>query len=211
MKILSIAVGENRSYLHQEKEFFSSFEKKEVSDSLQVDKNGFLKDFQSDKRFHGGEEKALMVFAQSSAEKFIEDFQKKFPIGIFGENLRVNGLDESNVCIGDRYKIGNVEVEVSQPRQPCWKVSFFLGIKEGTRYMYKSALTGWYFRVLNSGEISPNDTVEKIYSGHKKFTIENVNNLMNKTLDDQKLLSEILEYEPFSHQYKNDLVKRKLK
>ncbi|MCV6608351.1 MAG: MOSC domain-containing protein, partial [Campylobacterales bacterium] len=143
MKLLSIQTGIKKEYKKEEKTFESSYVKTKALLPQHIGAEGFEKDTQTDKRYHGGETKAIMVYSVDNYKFFQESLDlEKLSNGVFGENFSVTGLNESNVNIGDKFTIGEVIVEVSQPREPCWKVSYFLGHPDGAKAMYNSGKTG---------------------------------------------------------------------
>src|SRR5699024_9980212 len=83
--------------------------------------------------------------------------------GAMGENLVIEGIDETDVCIGDTYEIGDALVEVSQPRQPCWKPARRFGVIDFALRIQKSGSTGWYYRVLKEGYIE-GDSMKQSYA-----------------------------------------------
>lgn len=121
-------------------------------------REGLAGDAQADRRVHGGPEKALHQFPQAHyarlAESFPEARASLLP-GSIGENLSVPGWDETNVCIGDRFRLGDAIVEVSQPRSPCWKIDSRYGVEGMARWMEESGSVGWYFRVIEEGSVEP--------------------------------------------------------
>jgi MOSC domain-containing protein YiiM len=82
--------------------------------------------------------------------------------GAFGENISTMGMTEANVCVGDVYRIGGAIVQVSQPRQPCWKLNLRFGRAGMSRAVQDTRRTGWYHRLLEAGEIGAGDTVERL-------------------------------------------------
>lgn len=193
MRLLSIQTGKEQTYQKGEKTFQSSFEKTKVAYPVTVTTLGITDDFQSDKRYHGGEMKALLCYAYEN----YKIVKQKLGVadlkpGSMGENLTFEGLDETRVSIGSLYKIGEVVLEVSQPREPCWKVSYFLRHKEATKFIFQTGLTGWYFRVLQEGEITKNDTIMLTEKRNPSLTIEALNSLVNRTLNDKNLLQEAI-------------------
>ncbi|MBV9264671.1 MAG: MOSC domain-containing protein, partial [Acidobacteriaceae bacterium] len=101
-----------------------------------------------------------------------------FGPGVLGENLEVTGQSEATVCIGDTYRAGEVVVQVSQPRQPCWKPARLHGYPELTRLMAKQSRTGWYLRVLHPGILEAPCAIELIRRPHPTWTIERANRLL---------------------------------
>lgn len=130
---------------------------------LRATKNGLEGDFVADTVHHGGIDKA--VFANSfknyhSWQNFLG--VKHLEYGALAENLTIDRIDETTVCIGDIHKIGSVILEVSQPRKPCWKISRVWRDKKFTKEIFDSGKTGWYYRVIQEGALAKNDTVKCI-------------------------------------------------
>jgi MOSC domain-containing protein YiiM len=133
---------------------------KQSKDQVTVNKWGILGDIQADKRFHGGPEKALHQYALSSYEKIIKRYpllHKKTQPGMIGENLSATDMNEHNVCIGDIYKVGSAILQVSSPRIPCWKIDAKFKQPNLNQFISQHRLNGWYYRVLQAGNITLND------------------------------------------------------
>lgn len=106
------------------------------------------------KAHHGGVDKALFFMAEKTFEKLTALIGKDFDwknMAIYGENFIVSELDETNVCVGDHYQIGDVIVEVSQPRKPCERLSLNSECAETQKIVREQGLTGWYVRVVQTG------------------------------------------------------------
>lgn len=119
--------------------------------------NGLLGDEQGDRVYHGGPEKAVHHYA---AEHYAL-WQPLAP-GAFGENISTVGMTEATVCIGDIYQVGSALLQVSQGRQPCWRLNRRLRREDAAQAMQDSGATGWYYRVLSEGWIAPHDAVELV-------------------------------------------------
>ena len=116
---------------------------------------GIAGDQQADRENHGGLDKAVLAYsADHYAFWRVHLNLPDMPHGGFGENLTIAGLDESSVCIGDRWQAGNVVFEVSQPRQPCWKMGRRWNIADLPKQVIQNGKSGWYLRVLVEGELS---------------------------------------------------------
>jgi MOSC domain-containing protein YiiM len=125
-------------------------------EQVSVNTLGIIGDIQADKRFHGGPEKALHQFSLLSYEKIIKRFpllHKKAQPGAIGENISAPNMHEHNVCIGDIYQLGSTVLQVSSPRIPCWKIDAKLSQPDLNQFISQQRLNGWYYRVLESGEI----------------------------------------------------------
>lgn len=126
-------------------------------------REGLAGDAQADRRVHGGPDKALHQFPQAHYARLGEIFPEARELllsGSIGENLSVPGWDETNVCIGDRFRLGDAIVEVSQPRSPCWKIESRYGVEGMARWMEETGSVGWYFRVVDEGSVEPGCTLE---------------------------------------------------
>lgn len=119
---------------------------------------GLEGDCQGDRRVHGGPDKAVHLYPATHYVRLTElmpTAQVPLLPGVLGENLSVAGLDEAEVCIGDIFALGDARLQVTQPRRPCWKISHRLGVDQASRLVAEHGLTGWYFRVLQTGQIPP--------------------------------------------------------
>lgn len=137
---------------------------------------GFTQDAQADLEAHGGLDKAIHYYPADHYRAWIDD--GAMPAGTvpcaFGENMSAFGLTEDAVCIGDIFDCGNTRVQISQGRQPCWKVSEHTGNPRMAYLFQKTGRTGWYFRVLQSGEVSIGDPVRLIDRLYPDLTVRNV-------------------------------------
>lgn len=137
----------------------SSIQKRSVS-QLNVHKDHTEEDEQGNKKLHGGPEKVLHQYSHSGYKTLRQAFpQHAFAIGTIGENLIVEGMDDTNVYIGDVYRMGRVVVEVSAPRAPCNKISHRYEIKNLDRFVGLNGVTGWYYRVIETGVLQVKDPV----------------------------------------------------
>lgn len=156
---------------------------------------GIEGDIQVDKRYHGGPDKALHQFAIGSYRRIIEQFpalaDKAIP-GSIGENLSVADMDEFSVCIGDIYRFGQVTVQVSEPRQPCWKINAKYGLEGLTEYIGEQRMAGWYYRVLTAGEVCIGDRVNLLERPNEMITIDYFNQVMAQPRPDTAELSRLV-------------------
>ncbi len=132
--------------------------KQELTMPVWLGREGLAGDAQADRRVHGGPDKALHQFPVAHYARLAERFPEARDLlvpGSIGENLSVPGWDEANVCIGDRFRLGRAVVEVSQPRSPCWKIDARYGVEGMMRWMDETGRIGWYFRVIEEGEVEP--------------------------------------------------------
>ncbi len=160
---LGIFIGSPR-YIGDEGQF-SAIWKSPVDGPVRITKEGLAGDVQADRRVHGGPEKAVHHYAGENYAKLAARFPRiadALVVGSMGENLSTFGLDETSVCIGDVYRVGSAHLQVSQPRRPCWKIDARYGISGVTASIVETGLTGWYYRVLETGEAAPGDSIELV-------------------------------------------------
>ena len=136
-------------------------------------------DGQGDLAGHGGEQRAVMVY-QLEAYRYWESHlgRNDFEYGQFGENFTVDGLPDNEVCIGDRYKIGNAVFEVSQPRVTCYRLGIRMNNPHMPALLVSHHRPGFYFRVIEEGEVGAGDEILKILDGPGKVTVAEIDSLL---------------------------------
>lgn len=136
-------------------------------------------DGQGDLAGHGGEQRAVMVY-QLASYRYWENHLRRSDLvcGSFGENLTVDGLADDEVCIGDRFRIGGAIFEVSQPRVTCYRVGLRLDLPEMPALLVSHHRPGFYFRVIQEGEVGAGDSIEKIADGPERMTVAEIDALL---------------------------------
>lgn len=132
--------------------------KQPVAGAIALGPEGLAGDAQADRRVHGGPEKAVHHYAAENYARLAERFPAiaaQLVPGSIGENVSTLGWDESTVHIGDVFRLGTARVQVSQPRSPCWKIDHRYATPGLARHVAESGLTGWYYRVLETGTVAP--------------------------------------------------------
>lgn len=140
----------------------SGFMKRPVAGRVRVGKLSLDGDEQADLRVHGGADKAVYAYAAANYPLWTRDFPEhaaRLTPGVFGENLTIQGLTEADICIGDVHAIGAARLQVCQPRQPCFKLGLRFDDNRLPRAMVRSGRSGWYYRVLDEGDLSAGDAV----------------------------------------------------
>lgn len=141
----------------------SGIVKAPVAGPVALSLQGLAGDRHGDPRYHGGAEKALHHYPADhypSLAEWLPSLRDRLMPGALGENLSTTGWTEDQVCVGDVFRIGSCRVQVSQPRQPCWKINCLLGEAQLSRHIADSGRTGWYYRVLEGGVVAPGDAFE---------------------------------------------------
>ena len=141
---------------------------------LNVDGDG-----QGDLGGHGGEHRAVFVY-QLGSYRHWQEFLKRddFRYGQFGENFTVDGLPDDEVCVGDRYRIGDALFEVSQPRVTCYRVGMRMDDPRIPALLVQHRRPGFYFRVLEEGPVRAGDEIVKVAAGPERLTVEEVDGLL---------------------------------
>lgn len=155
----------------------SAIMKRPREGAVQVLEDGLAPDEQADRTVHGGPEMALHLYPLDHHAWWRErlgDHPALEEPGGFGSNLAVSGLTEDMVHIGDRFRLGTALIEVSQPRQPCWKIEHRFGQKGMVAAIIQSARCGWYFRVLEMGEVAAGDSLERVALGATDWSVARV-------------------------------------
>lgn len=177
VKIESLSVSKPRSIVHEGRQIVTGIFKTPIQGLRMVRRTNIDGDGQADLSVHGGVHKAVYAFPYEHYDFYRERLGREpFDFGQFGENLTVSGLLESGVRIGDRYRVGDVVFEVSQPRSPCFKFGIKMGHSEAVRLCLSSAKTGFYFRVIEEGIIGAGMNIDIVSSDEMSPTVQEVHN-----------------------------------
>ena len=150
----------------------SGFVKRPFSGPLAVRALGLAGDAQADLRVHGGPDKAVYGYALAHYGAWAADFPEhaaKLAPGAFGENLTIEGLVESDLCVGDIHQIGSARLQICQPRQPCFKLALRFEDPRLPPTMVMNGRSGWYYRVLEPGVLTAGDAVRLVRRPHPDF------------------------------------------
>ena len=178
-RLLSVNVGLPRDVIWNGKTVRTSVWKSPVTGRRIVRKLDIDGDAQADLAGHGGEHRAVFVYQMDSYhywERFLG--RNDFTFGQFGENFTVEGLPDNEVCIGDCYRIGSAEFEVTQPRVTCYRVGIRLNEPRMPSLLVEYHRPGFYFRVLKEGEVGAGDDTLKIADGPEKMSVADVDALL---------------------------------
>lgn len=205
-------MGRSRCYVSDSdssKPWSSAIVKAPVEGAVFVNETGIDGDEQSDPEHHGGRDKAVLAYAVSHYAFWNSRHQiTKFEPGGFGENLTVSGLDETTCCIGDVFEIGSCLFEVSQPRQPCWKLSRRWEIPTLAQEVQDERRTGWYLRVLRAGQLNIGDRIQLRERRHPEFTIARALAIMYAKPRDSDDDLQLAKLPQLSESWKNSLESR---
>lgn len=170
-EVTAICVGSARAFRDGEK---SAIAKQPVAGPVRILTDGFEPDEQADRTVHGGPEMAVHLYPLDHHAYWRSELDEHRLLrepGAFGSNLAVSELTESDVHIGDRFRLGSALLEISQPRQPCWKIEHRFGEKRMVARIIATARSGWYFRVLEEGETRAGDMLERVATGATEWSV----------------------------------------
>jgi len=178
-RLLSVNVGLPRDVTWNSKTVRTAVWKSAVSGRRMVRKLNIDGDAQADLAGHGGEQRAVFVYQMDSYHHW-EYFlgRNDFIFGQFGENFTVEGLPDNDVCIGDRYRIGDAIFEVTQPRVTCYRVGIRMNEPHMASLLVAHRRPGFYFRVLQEGEVGAGDDIVKITDGPERTSVAEVDALL---------------------------------
>jgi len=177
--LLSVNVGLPRDIAWKGRTVHTAIWKEPVRGRCRVRRLNLDGDGQGDLAGHGGEQRAVFVYQMDSYRHWQEQLKRTdFVHGQFGENFTIEGLPDAEVCIGDRYRIGSALFEVTQPRVTCYRVGIRLNEPRMPALLTSSGRPGFYFRVLEEGEVGAGDEIVKVGEATERMTIAEINALL---------------------------------
>jgi ferredoxin-NADP reductase/MOSC domain-containing protein YiiM/ferredoxin len=177
--LLAVSVGMPKDVSWQGRTVFTGVFKDAVTGPRRVRKLNVDGDGQGDLAGHGGEQRAVFVYQIDSYRHWERELGRDdFVYGQFGENFTVEGLGDEEVCIGDRYRIGTAAFEVTQPRVTCYRVGIRMNDPRIPALLVSHRRPGFYFRVLEEGEVQAGDEIVKVASGSEQMTVAEVSALL---------------------------------
>jgi ferredoxin-NADP reductase/MOSC domain-containing protein YiiM len=180
-RLLSVNVGLPRDIVWQGRTVHTGIWKAPVNGPRMVRRLNIDGDGQGDLAGHGGERRAVFVY-QMESYRYWQDYLKRndFIYGQFGENFTVDGLPDAQVCIGDRYRIGGALFEVTQPRVTCYRLGIRLNEPEMAALVVKHGRPGFYFRVIEEGNVEAGDEITQVASGPEQMSVSEIDALLYK-------------------------------
>src|ERR1700742_1307239 len=177
--LLSVNVGLPRNIEWKGRTVHTGIWKEPVQGRCRVSRLNLNGDGQGDLAGHGGEQRAVFVYQIESYRYWQEHLHRiDFVYGQFGENFTIEGLPDDSVCIGDRYQIGSAVFEVTQPRVTCYRVGIRMNEPRLPALLTSSGRPGFYFRVLQEGEVGGGDEIVKVGEAKERMTVAEINALL---------------------------------
>src|SRR5258706_6625405 len=179
LQLLSVNVGLPRDIEWKGKSVHTAVWKDAVRGRRKVERLNIDGDGQGDLQGHGGEHRAVLVYQIDSYRYWERELGRDdFVYGQFGENFTVEGLNDDEVCIGDRYRIGTALFEVTQPRVTCYRVGIRMNDPRIPALLVSHHRPGFYFRVLEEGDVQAGDEIIKLASGPEQMPVADADALL---------------------------------
>ncbi|AZN41935.1 MOSC domain-containing protein [Paenibacillus albus] len=206
---MSINVGNLQKMLHGSKEIITGINKTAVGKfPIALSRLGLEGDAQGDLVFHGGEDKAVCVYSAEHFPFWSDRWQKPAEAGSFGENFTVTQMTEHDLCIGDILKVGDAIVQVSQPRQPCYKLGMKHGLPQLAQEVQETGYTGFYLRVLTEGSVQAGDKLILLERHPAGITVTEANRIMHTDKKDLAGIRSLLAVPELAGSWQQSLRKR---
>ncbi|MGG1326751.1 MOSC domain-containing protein [Bacillus tropicus] len=207
-QLLSLNIGLPKGVTYGGKVIHTGINKKQVKEPVYLSFVKFNGDGQADLVHHGGVDKAVCVYTGDHYPYWEKELNQDLVYGAFGENITVSGMREEDVCIGDMFELGQAIVQVTQPRQPCFKLAKKYNIPKLPLYFQETGYTGFYFRVLKEGWVSSVDTLKRLQSDPKGVSVAFANRIMHKEKQNVEGVKRILEVNALSSSWRKSFEKR---
>ncbi|MDF2668577.1 MAG: hypothetical protein K0R67_883 [Paenibacillus sp.] len=209
IQIVSLNVGKPQMLPYKSEELLTGIVKNKVeTEVLQLTPLGFIGDGQADLVYHGGPDKAICVYSYEHYPYWERELQLPLVEGAFGENLTVRGLTEDQVCIGDIYSIGDVQLQVTQPRQPCHKLAKRHNRPDLVLLVQTTGYTGFYFRVLVPGTFNRTLPLTLLARHPEAPTIAYANRIYYHDKHNAAGMRKLLEVQALSESWRSALTRR---
>jgi MOSC domain-containing protein YiiM len=196
--LLSVNVGRAEDGTYKGKETKSGIGKSKIEHSAMVNEHGVSGDEQADLVNHGGPDKAICVYSFDHYPHWEKVLNRSLTYGAFGENFTVSRMKDDEVHIGDVFQVGSAVLQISQPRQPCWKLAMKWGLDELPLLVTEQGATGFYFRVLQAGEVQAGDELQLAHRHPERISVAEANRVMHKDKKDLEGIRRVLELDALS-------------
>jgi MOSC domain-containing protein YiiM len=209
MKLLSINVSKPKPIQYGGKTVQTGIFKEPVAGTIMLREKNIDGDGQGDLRVHGGTYKAIYGYPFEHYAHWRQELRRDdFTYGQFGENLTVEGLLEEVVHIGDIFQIGSrVKLQITQPRVPCFKLAYKMGLPEFPKQFLESRRVGFYFRVLEEGEITAGDAIQRIEVASEPMSVTEIVNLRYFDTDNHEKIARARKLPALSPSWKRDFTR----
>jgi len=175
MRVVSVNIGKKRKVQWRNKTVETGIFKKPIKEPIFLDYEDVQNDIVVDRKYHGGIEKAVYAYGEQHYQFWESIYPKKeMKYGMFGENLTISNFDETKILVGSVYKLGEAEIEVTKPREPCFKLGIRFDDPSIIKKFWNSTKSGVYFKILKTGHVKENDELILLKESFKKPSIAEV-------------------------------------
>jgi MOSC domain-containing protein YiiM len=209
MKVISLNVGRPRLVVWNGQPVSTGIYKAPVKGRVMLRTLNLDGDRQADLTVHGGRTKAAYVYPSEHYGYWRDELPGvELPWGMFGENFTTEGLDESAVNIGDRFRIGEAEVFVTEPRMPCYKLGIKFGRTDILKRFLASGRTGFYFAVEREGEVGAGDEIELLGRDEHNVTVADITRLYARDRGDFETMRRAMKVEALPETWRSYFAQR---
>lgn len=209
MRLLTISIGKPQPLKYGNRVVETGIYKMPVDGSVLIRTHGLEGDTQVDLKNHGGPDKAVYVYTLENY-RFWEARNSVSPYlhGQFGENLTVEGMDDSQIHIGDVFTIGNAVMQVTQPRVPCFKLGLKFGDSHFVSEFMSSGRTGFYLRVLQEGYAQATDEIISTQTDPQRLCVSDAMKALQKGPEQRYWIEKVLSVNALSSAWREDMSRR---
>jgi len=209
MKIISISVSRPRLVMWKGEPVSTGIFKEPVAGPVMLRTLNLDGDRQADLTVHGGPTKAVYAYPSEHYEFWKQELpEMQLPRGMFGENFTTEGLMEAEVNIGDRFRIGEAEVMVTEPRMPCYKLGIKFGRTDILRRFLSSGRSGFYFSVLQEGLVAAGDRIVPLSQDKHNVKVADIVRLYARDRDDLEMMRRAIEVEALPDSWRDYFLQR---
>ncbi len=209
MRLLSINVSKPKPITYNGKIVHTGIFKEPISGTVMLREKNIDGDGQGDLKVHGGTYKAIYGYPIEHYSHWQQELNRDDLLyGQFGENLTVEGMLEESIHIGDVFQIGTtVKLQITQPRVPCFKLGYKMGLSEFPKQFLESRRVGFYFRVLAEGEITAGDAISRIEIAPEPMSVKEILNLRYFNTDNHEKIAKARKLPALSPSWKKDFTR----
>ena len=209
LQVVSINVGLPRAVFWKGRTVVTGIFKEPVAGRVAIRRLNLEGDRQADLAVHGGPEKAVYAYPAEYYAFWREQFpEMELPWGMFGENLTIKGLLDESVHIGDRFQVGGADLVVTQPRLPCYKLGLKFGRDDILKRFLHSGLTGFYFAVLQEGEVAAGDPIRLLHRDEDQLKVADITCLYREDKYNLDLLRRVVAAEALPQEWRDYFLER---
>ena len=207
-KVLSVNVGTVREFEYSGRPAKSAIWKSTAVGRVPVRGVNLVGDDQADREAHGGPDKVLYAYAVEDARWWEQEVGRSLAYGEFGENITTDGIEVNDALIGERWRIGTIVVEVSEPRIPCWRLGVRMNDKMFLRRFTDALRPGAYFRIVVEGNVGAGDEIRVVERPDHDLTIRDMFRIYTRDRDELGRLLEVPRMSASWKEWASDLLQK---